>query len=87
MGFLGLFGGRRSGKTVAEKRVDNSSKITKLATEIHRLQSRVVWIERNAPYEKNNRRRKQMDLDKLKLEQRIQSLERQHHALSSRNKG
>ena len=76
------FGGKRLGKTVAERRVDSTSKIVKVANEIHRLQARVVWIERNAPYERNDRRRKQMDIDKLKIEQRIQALEQQHHALS-----
>ncbi|MBI2663871.1 hypothetical protein HYX10_00830 [Candidatus Woesearchaeota archaeon] len=78
------FSERRAGKTVAERRKDSSSQVVKLADTIHRLQSRVVWIERNAPYEKNDKRRENLDKEKLRLERQIQALERQHHALSGK---
>lgn len=80
------FGGKRTGKTVAEREVANTSQIVRLASEIRRLQAKVVWLERNAPYEKNDRKRRQMDIHKIRLEQKIQSLERKHHALA-RKKG
>ena len=87
MGFFGLFGGRRLGKTVAEKRVENASSVVSVANRIRKLQARVVWLESNAPYEKNNRKRKQMEIDKLRIEREIERLERKHHALAARSRG
>lgn len=75
--------GRRAGKTVAEKRTANASQIVLVANQISRLQSRVVWIEHNAPYERNDRKRKMLDIEKLQLEEKIKGLERQHHALAA----
>ena len=81
------FGGKRSGRTVAEQRVDNTKAIAAIANKIHQLQTKVVQIERNAPYERNNNKRKHLDIEKLRIERQIEQLERQHHSLSNRNKG
>ena len=87
MGFFGLFGGRRSGKTVAEKRVVNTSAIVHLANKIHNLQKQVVRIEQQAPYVRNNRERERLDMKKMRIEREIERLEQQHHALSRSNRG
>ncbi len=80
-------GGRRQGKTVAENRVDKTSQIVAVANAIHKLQSRVVWIERNAPYEKSDKKREQFDIEKIRIERQIKALEQQHHALTTAMKG
>ena len=81
------FGGRRAGKTVAEQRAGNLSAEVKIANEISRLHNRVLWLERNAPYEKNDRRRKNMDIEKLRNEEKIKSLDKKREGLANRNKG
>ena len=87
MGFFGLFGGRRSGKTVAEKRVGNAAAIVNLANRIHGLQKKVVKIERDAPYIRNNKERERLEVQKIRLEREIERLEKRHHALYQSNKG
>ena len=82
--FRGKSGARR---TVAEQRRDDSGKIRALAGKIQELHNKVVKLERDIPYERNDRKRRNMDLEKLRIEQQITQLERMHHSLSGRIKG
>lgn len=79
--------GRRAGKTVAENRTQKDKQIVQVASRISQLQSRIVWIEHNAPYEKNDRKRKKLEIEKLQIEEKIKALERQHHSLAAGIKG
>ena len=84
-----IFGRRKSGtqRTVAEQRRDDTAKMAAVASQIQNLQSQVVRLEKNIPYIKNDAKRRRLDIQKLKIEQRIRELERNHHALANRTKG
>ncbi len=75
------FGGRIVPKTVAEQRKEASAKAARLATDIGKLQAQVIALERKIPYVRNHNEKKQLEFKKLKIEEQISQLEKQHHEL------
>ena len=83
-----IFRGKSRGRmTVAEERRNDSGKIKEIAGKIEELHNRVVKLERGIPYERNDKKRRNMDIEKLRIEKQITELERKHHALAGRIKG
>ncbi len=75
------FTGKPSGKTVAEQRKEAAGKAARLATDIGKLQSQVIAIEKKIPYIRSHNEKKQLEFRKLRIEEQIKQLEDQHHAL------
>ena len=82
--FRGKSGGRM---TVAEQRRNSSGKIKEIASRIEEMHGKIVKLEREIPYERNDKKRRNMDIEKLRVEKQITELERKHHDLSGRIKG
>ena len=75
------FDGRIVPKTVAEQRKEAASKAARLATDIGKLQSQVIALEKKIPYVRSHNEKKQLELRKLRIEEQLKQLEEQHHAL------
>ena len=83
-----IFRGKSGGRTtVAEQRRNDSGKIKEIAGRIEEMHGKVVKLEREIPYERNDKKRRNMDIEKLRVEKQITELERKHHDLSGRIKG
>src|SRR3989338_3298233 len=74
-------------KTVAETRKAKAAQASRIAAQISRLHDTIVRLEKQAPYMKNNQRRRKMELQKLALERRAEALETQYHRLGNEMKG
>ncbi len=75
------FTGKPMGKTVAEQRKDAAAKSVRLATDIGRLHSQVIALEKKIPYVRSHTEKKQLEFRKLRIEEQIKQLEEKHHAL------
>ncbi len=75
------FTGKPMGKTVAEQRKEAAANAARLATDIGNLQAQVIALERKIPYVRSHNEKKQLELRKLRIEEKIKQLEEKHHAL------